>query len=57
MQERKAKMEVAIMESKSDKKERKEILQSAVKRFLGSPKGKFTSPANKENEKEVVCIL
>jgi hypothetical protein len=57
MQERKAKMNAAIMESNSDKKERKEMLQSAVKRFLGSPKGKKKSASDKENEKEVVCIL
>ena len=55
MQERKAKMNAAIMESSngsSDQKERKEILQSAVDRFLGSPEGKL-----KDNQKDVVCMI
>lgn len=46
MQERKAKMSAAIMESSASsssgfdsKKERDNVLQSAVDRFLGSPAG------------------
>ena len=60
MQERKSKMNAAIMESSSssDKKERKEMLQSAVNQFLGNPKGNRNHASNKENsENEVVCIL
>lgn len=37
MQERKAKMNAAIMESKNDKKERRELLNMEIQRFLGSP--------------------
>ena len=56
MQERKSKMNAAIMESNnSEKKERKEILQSAVNQFLEKPKGR--SPSNKENQKEVVSLI
>ena len=52
MQERKAKMSAAIMESSStskfeSKKERDNVLQSAVDRFLGSPAGH----KGKENNK------
>lgn len=57
MQERKSKMNAAIMESKAEKKERKEMLQTAVERFLGSPKGKTVShEPNKEN-KDVICLI
>jgi len=52
MQEKKAKMNAAIMESGSDKKEKRDLLQSAVERFLVSPKGKNLpkSSNNKEDE-------
>jgi SWI/SNF-related matrix-associated actin-dependent regulator 1 of chromatin subfamily A len=67
MQERKSKMNAAIMESgssakSSDKKIRKEMLQSAVERFLGSPKLSLKrassdgKQSNKEN-KEVVDVI
>lgn len=50
MQERKSKMSAAIMESSSDdfdsKKERENVLQNAVNRFLGSP----AAVKSKENE-------
>jgi len=54
MQQRKAKMNAAIMESGSDwdkeaSKERGDLLQSAVDRFLQSP-GAPARPADKENE-------
>jgi len=45
-------MNAAIMESGSDKKEKRDLLQSAVERFLVSPKGKNLpkSSNNKEDE-------
>jgi SWI/SNF-related matrix-associated actin-dependent regulator 1 of chromatin subfamily A len=61
MQERKSKMNDAIMESGKEKKERRELLQTAVKRFLGSPQGKVKDEKqDKENtdwQKEVVDIV
>ncbi len=47
MQERKAKMNAAIMESNDSKKERKVMLQAVVNRFLKSPK----------KPKKEICVL
>lgn len=47
MQERKAKMNAAIMESNEAKKERKVMLQAVVDRFLKSPK----------KRKKEICVL
>ena len=51
MQEKKAKMNAAIMESNSnaDKKAKKEVTEAAINRFLSS--------ANKENEEEEELII
>lgn len=38
MQERKAKMNAAIMESKDERQERKAMLKAAVTRFMESPR-------------------
>lgn len=69
MQERKAKMNAAIMESKSDKSERKEMMKAAVDRFMSSPQKKaskkkkddrktvVSQKSDKECNKEVVSIL
>jgi hypothetical protein len=67
MQERKFKMNAAIMESNVDKKQHRDMLQTAVNRFLlmtTSPHAKkkkklpeSTDVKNKENEKEVIFIL
>lgn len=57
MQERKSKMNAAIMESKAEKKERKEMLQTAVERFLGSPKGKTQSDEEKKENKDVISLI
>eukprot|EP00980_Cylindrotheca_fusiformis_P006070 scaffold1306_cov100-Cylindrotheca_fusiformis.AAC.4 len=53
MQERKSKMNAAIMESRTEKKERRELLENAVQRFLGSPKGgKTKMKAGRKHDKE-----
>jgi hypothetical protein len=68
MQERKSKMNAAIMDStttNAEKKEKKELLQIAVNRFLGSAKKAKPGQAardssNKENSKkndDVVCLI
>jgi hypothetical protein len=70
MQERKSKMNAAIMESNADKKQRRDMLQTAVNRFLTTTTTTTSPPAkkkkkltqstnvnNKENEKKVICIL
>lgn len=65
MQERKSKMNAAIMESGKEKKARRELLQNAVKKFLGNPEGagkkkKGDGKRDKENldwQKEVVQIV
>lgn len=55
MQERKSKMNAAILESNAEKKERREMLQSAMNRFLASspPPGKKLSTANANNKENV----
>ncbi|KAL3920576.1 MAG: hypothetical protein SGILL_003192 [Bacillariaceae sp.] len=64
MQERKAKMNAAIMESNSSKnaKEKKELLESALSRYISSSpqpkKQSQTKPSsNKENEEEKEVVL
>lgn len=64
MQERKAKMNAAIMESNSSKnaKEKKELLESALSRYISSSpqpkKQSQTKPSsNKENEEEIEVVL
>ena len=68
MQERKSKMNAAIMESNasSDKKERREMIQNAMNRFLTSPAGKNTASkgkkevknnGNKEKENDVISLV
>ena len=65
MQERKAKMNAAIMESNSSSKnarEKKELLESALNRYItSSPKPRKHSQtelsSNKENEEEVEIVL
>ena len=55
MQERKAKMSAAIMESSSNfeaKKERENVLRSAMDRFLTSPAGR----KQKENEPNAIEV-
>eukprot|EP00934_Nitzschia_sp_Nitz4_P007849 Nitzschia sp. Nitz4//scaffold2_size372955//31330//34835//NITZ4_000361-RA/size372955-augustus-gene-0.353-mRNA-1//1//CDS//3329546590//7839//frame0 len=58
MQERKSKMNAAIMESNAAKNAKKEMLQSAVKNFMSSPplNRKVKKGADKENE-DIICIL
>jgi SWI/SNF-related matrix-associated actin-dependent regulator 1 of chromatin subfamily A len=63
MQERKAKMNAAIMESSSsskNSKEKKEILESAVNRYMSSsptkPAKNQTQSCNKENEDQEVIL-
>jgi hypothetical protein len=65
MQERKSKMNAAIMESSVEKKGKKEIMQAAVNRFLehakkseGETKVSQTS-SNKENVDDVmdICLI
>ena len=50
MQERKSKMNAAIMgkNNNSDKKERREMLQTAVNRFLGSSPGSSAKGGGRE---------
>jgi hypothetical protein len=59
MQERKSKMNAAIMESGAEaKKERKDMLKKSMERFLGSPKAKSVSRGmDKENGKDVICVI
>lgn len=54
MQERKSKMNAAIMESKNDKKERREMLNHEIQRFLGSPKAKDTKNGKKIETIDVI---
>ena len=60
MQERKSKMNAAIMESTSDKKEKQEMLQTAVNRFLDAPQSPEEPKSEGKNssyEKEVICLI
>ena len=61
MQERKSKMNAAIMESSTEaKKERKDMLQTAVNRFLSSPaadkKKKKAHPDDDNSGKEIDLV-
>jgi hypothetical protein len=64
MQERKSKMNAAIMDStNAEKKEKKELLKIALNRFLGSAKkakpGRARDSSNKENSEneDVICLI
>lgn len=60
MQERKAKMNAAIMESNSEKMQKKEMLQNAMNRYLSKgdnskDKSDVGDSTNKENK--VICLI
>jgi len=57
MQERKAKMNAAIMESKNDKKERRKMLNQEIQRFLGSPKAEKTDAKKNGKKIEIIDII
>jgi SWI/SNF-related matrix-associated actin-dependent regulator 1 of chromatin subfamily A len=61
MQERKAKMSAAIMESAAtedfdEKKERQAVIQTAVNHYLRSPESRKTSSEEKENGRNVLMV-
>lgn len=57
MQERKAKMNAAIMESKDGKKERQVMLKNEIQRFLGSPDMPGKNEDKKNSKERVTEII
>ena len=62
MQERKSKMNAAIMETSSEKAEKNEMLKIAMNRYLGKAEGNESlekkvqnDSSNKEND--VICLI
>lgn len=62
MQERKSKMNAAIMETSSEKAEKNEMLKIAMNRYLGKTEGNESlekkvqnDSSNKEND--VICLI